>query len=467
MDQTWPVVRFPRGPKSLRFTLASALLGMAGCAQLQLPQMQWAWPRFSGDSSADVAMEPATGSRDVDPRQGIKLRVSGSGVRFDKVEVRDGDGKPVAGVSNGGEYLVKPPLQFGTRYQVRATALSAMGEPVTREFQLTTVAVPQLGGASVRPIGPDGVVTLSFDRPVGRLEIAGNLDARVEPDGARRSFRVVASRYAKGGMTPVEVRWETPGGVPLPPLALQFTSAPPLKTELSLQGQTNLGLALPLELRFGEKLAERDKLTDVLLVQTEAGVPVSGRWQWIAEQRLRFKPEPLWPAASTIQVRAEPGRIRSASGATNTDALLGSFQTGADRKIVVYLDSQRLAAIENGQVVKTIKVSTGKPATPTVTGSYYIYARYPRKTMRSQARPGEPGHYVVENVPYAQYFHADYALHGAWWHNGFGRPASHGCVNVPTRTNNRRWPKAPEEAGWLYDWAALGVPVTVQRSASR
>ncbi|MGY6215198.1 L,D-transpeptidase family protein [Methylolobus aquaticus] len=455
------------GPAVPRYSLLALVLGLGGCAQMPWPRMEWPWPALASGSPPDITMQPPAGSREVDPRLGITLRAQGVGTRLERVEVRDGEDKPVSGAMKGDEYVVKPPLQFGSRYRVSAAGRSAAGEPITREFDFTTLAVPSLDGGTLRPIGPDSAVALSFDRAVGRLDIRSDLKAKVEPDTERRTFRIVVDGYPKGRTIPVEVQWETPSGVPLPPLALQLTSAPPLNANLSLQGQTNLGLALPVELRFAEPIVDREQVPAALRVQTAAGEPVDGRWQWLGDQRLRFTPKPRWPATSSIEVRAEPGRIRSAKGATNTAVLVGSFQTGADRKIVVYLDSQRLTAIENGQVVKTIKVSTGKPATPTVTGSYYIYARYPRKTMRSQAKPGEPGHYVVENVPYAQYFHADYALHGAWWHNGFGRPASHGCVNIPTRTNNRRWPKAPEEAGWLYDWAALGVPVTVQRSAAR
>ena len=447
---------------AVRVSTLALVLGAAACAPLQ-----WPWPNLLDSAYPGISMEPANGSRDVDPGTGIRISAEGSGAELRKVEVRDADGKPVAGRLERGTFVVEPPLQFGTRYRVTAVAANLVGLQVERQFELTTATAPRLAGGPVYRLDREGAVKLAFDRPVGRFEIAGNLDAKIEPDADRRTFRVVASRYPKGSTIPVEVRCETPSGVPLPVLALQFSSAEPLQVTLSLQGQTDLGLALPVELRFAEVLAERDKVPDGLVVQTEDGAPVGGRWQWVAGQRLRFTPRPQWPASSTIQVRAEPGRIQSVNGRTNADVILGSFATGADRRIVIYLDTQRLAAIENGQVVRTIKVSTGKAATPTVTGSYYIYARYPRKTMRSLAKPGEPGHYVVENVPYAQYFHADYALHGAWWHNGFGRPASHGCVNIPTRTNNRRWPKSPEEAGWLYDWAALGVPVTVQRTASR
>jgi hypothetical protein len=135
---------------------------------------------------------------------------------------------------------------------------------------------------------------------------------------------------------------------------------------------------------------------------------------------------------------------------------------------MVYLDAQRADAVENGQVVRSFKVSTGKAKTPTVTGTFYIYDRYPHKTMRSDVSRGQKGWYEVENVPYTQFFHKDFALHGAFWHNGFGHPASHGCVNLATKDHNARWPNAPEDAGWLYRWAALGVPVTVlERSPAK
>ena len=42
------------------------------------------------------------------------------------------------------------------------------------------------------------------------------------------------------------------------------------------------------------------------------------------------------------------------------------------------------------------------------------------------------------------------AFHGAYWHNDFGTPRSHGCVNLPVSF-----------AKWLYDWTPLGTRVWV------
>jgi lipoprotein-anchoring transpeptidase ErfK/SrfK len=61
-----------------------------------------------------------------------------------------------------------------------------------------------------------------------------------------------------------------------------------------------------------------------------------------------------------------------------------------------------------------------------------------------------PG-YFAPDVPWVQYFHGSYAVHGTYWHNSFGQAVSHGCVNMRT-----------PEAQWLYFWAELGTPVEVR-----
>jgi lipoprotein-anchoring transpeptidase ErfK/SrfK len=61
-----------------------------------------------------------------------------------------------------------------------------------------------------------------------------------------------------------------------------------------------------------------------------------------------------------------------------------------------------------------------------------------------------PGYYLP-NVQWIMYFYSGYAIHGTYWHNNFGQPMSHGCVNLP---NN--------EALWFYQWAPTGTPVLVQ-----
>lgn len=113
------------------------------------------------------------------------------------------------------------------------------------------------------------------------------------------------------------------------------------------------------------------------------------------------------------------------------------------RWIDVDLTNQAVYAYEGDVVVNSFIVSTGTWLTPTVTGQYKIYVKY-RLTKMSG-----PGYYLPD-VPYVMYFYKGYGLHGTYWHNNFGTPMSHGCVNLRT-----------DDAAWLYNWASVGTLVNV------
>jgi lipoprotein-anchoring transpeptidase ErfK/SrfK len=130
---------------------------------------------------------------------------------------------------------------------------------------------------------------------------------------------------------------------------------------------------------------------------------------------------------------------------TDTPAVSVANPTGAsgERWIDVDLSNQRLVAYEGDTPVRWVTVSTGLPGTPTVTGQYRIYVKYPAQTMSG------PGYYLPD-VPYVMYFYEGYGIHGTYWHNNFGHPMSHGCVNTPT-----------PDAQWLYNWADVGTLVNI------
>jgi lipoprotein-anchoring transpeptidase ErfK/SrfK len=113
------------------------------------------------------------------------------------------------------------------------------------------------------------------------------------------------------------------------------------------------------------------------------------------------------------------------------------------RWIDVNLSEQRVYAYEGDIVVNSFIVSTGTARTPTVTGKFKIWIKLKSTTMSG------PGYHLT-NVPYTMYFYKGYGLHGTYWHNNFGTPMSHGCVNLTTA-----------DAGWLYNWAFEGTEVNV------
>jgi lipoprotein-anchoring transpeptidase ErfK/SrfK len=113
------------------------------------------------------------------------------------------------------------------------------------------------------------------------------------------------------------------------------------------------------------------------------------------------------------------------------------------RSILVSISSQRIYAYEDGELVHSHIVSTGLPDTPTVLGDYSVYVKY---TADDMSGPD----YFLPQVPWTMYFFQGYAIHGTYWHNSFGRPMSHGCVNLPV-----------DEAQWFFDFASVGTPVRV------
>jgi LysM repeat protein len=118
------------------------------------------------------------------------------------------------------------------------------------------------------------------------------------------------------------------------------------------------------------------------------------------------------------------------------------YPTTTEKWIAVDLSEQRVTAYEGTTPVRTFVVSTGLPHTPTVTGSFRIWAKTPVQDMYGGNRAAGT-YYYLSNVPWVQYFYEDYAFHGTTWHANFGRPASRGCINMRT-----------DEAKWLFEWAA-------------
>jgi len=111
--------------------------------------------------------------------------------------------------------------------------------------------------------------------------------------------------------------------------------------------------------------------------------------------------------------------------------------------IEVNLSSQQLIAHRGEKVLKSFTVSTGTWVTPTVVGEYQIYVKLFSTNM---AGPG----YYLPDVPFTMYFYEGYGIHGTYWHNNFGTPMSHGCVNMRT-----------SEAGWVFDLANVGTWVII------
>lgn len=119
------------------------------------------------------------------------------------------------------------------------------------------------------------------------------------------------------------------------------------------------------------------------------------------------------------------------------------LKQGKDRWIEINLTTQRLIAWEGAKPVRAVKISTGKKKTPTIPGIFKIQSKYRINRMKG-------ADYDIDDVPYAQYYSGGYAIHGAYWHNKFGTPMSHGCINL-----------AVDQAKWLFNWSSVSTPLVI------
>lgn len=187
------------------------------------------------------------------------------------------------------------------------------------------------------------------------------------------------------------------------------------------------GEVTPLPL--GEIAAEEAQV-DTTPMEQPTEVPVYDEGLWVAPPEAEATPS----EASEMDWAFGPGP-----------------QQGTWKEIVVSVSAQSMWAYEGGELLVSSLVSTGTaevPETTTPVGYHAVLAKFDAQTMEGTI---SGDYYRVEDVPYVMYFD-DFgnAIHGTYWHNNFGAPMSHGCVNLPM-----------DIAAWMYDWAPVGTAVTV------
>jgi hypothetical protein len=119
------------------------------------------------------------------------------------------------------------------------------------------------------------------------------------------------------------------------------------------------------------------------------------------------------------------------------------------KRIVVDLTTQMVTAFEGEKLVFSQRCASGVRGAETPKGEFRTYHKGPSVHMTNEGDAVEEEHiYSLPGVPWCSFFTgAGNAFHGAYWHNDYGQPRSHGCVNLPS-----------EAAKFLYRWSKPTVP---------
>jgi hypothetical protein len=120
----------------------------------------------------------------------------------------------------------------------------------------------------------------------------------------------------------------------------------------------------------------------------------------------------------------------------------------AEKSLLVDLSAQTVIAFEGETAVMATRASTGAPGTVTPNGNFHTYYKRSTRHMANGDLAGE-GDFDLPGVPWVSFMTDNgISFHGTYWHNDFGIPHSHGCVNLPSPV-----------AKWIYRWTTPSVPV--------
>ncbi len=194
------------------------------------------------------------------------------------------------------------------------------------------------------------------------------------------------------------------------------------------------------------KIVERLRTGVVLRVATTTVVDGREWYQIKQDSNILYKDRVTtdwYVAADVVQLFRDDGEILLTKK---------SPPVTKDKSIVIDLSTERLYAYEGDVLVQEELISTGLEFTPTPKGTFRVFKKTPSRYMQGPL-PGVSGQeYDLPGVPWDLYFTSDGAvIHGAYWHDQFGKRWSHGCVNLESQNAKR-----------LYMWADIGIKVIVK-----
>lgn len=212
---------------------------------------------------------------------------------------------------------------------------------------------------------------------------------------------------------------------------------------ISPSGGEVVGVAQPIAIRFNEAIGDRGAAEAAIRVTTTPAV--DGHFYWINDTQVRWLPNEFYPAHT--QVTVEAGGARA------------DFSTG-DSVITTADDATKTITVtRNGEVVRTMPTSFGKPGHETPNGTYIVGERVREMYMDSST------YGVPVDAPEGYRTYVEYAtrisysgifIHAAPWSvdsQGYEN-VSHGCLNVST-----------EDGKWFFENSQKGDPVVVNNTA--
>ena len=311
-----------------------------------------------------------------------------------------------------------------------------------------------------------------WDKPLGLTVANGTLRAVsvVDPDGqpVEGSLSADGWRSSTAQLLPDStyqvnaVVVDSAGHAKTVPL--RAVTAPPdrsLHAVLSPGDGKVVGVGMPVILTLDHpitSLADRAAIENRLTVTT---VPaITGAWRWMSPSELHYRGPDYWPAGTQITARADLRRLQLSKGTWGFGDATTDYTIG--RRLIATVDVTKhvMDVVQDGKLLRTVKVSTGRDKYPTKGGVHLVLEKTKLKIMDSATvgipRKSPDGYY--EKVPNSvRISYGGAFVHSADWsvRDQGVRNVSHGCVNI-----------SPADAAWFFDLVVRGDVVDIIHSSA-
>jgi lipoprotein-anchoring transpeptidase ErfK/SrfK len=215
-----------------------------------------------------------------------------------------------------------------------------------------------------------------------------------------------------------------------------------------LQGET-VGVGMPVIVTFD--VAVKNKAAFQRHMTVTASPRQRGSWYWISDHEAHWRPKTYWRAGSDVSVDVDINSIPAGNGVFGQESRRVEFHVGDANIFRVNAQTHQMAVFQNGRLLRTIPITTGKSGFTTRSGVKVIIEKFRSKRMNSETvgiAADDPEAYDINDVEYAmRVTYSGEFIHAAPWSVGSQGYAnvSHGCTGMSTAN-----------AGWLYGISRRG-----------
>jgi lipoprotein-anchoring transpeptidase ErfK/SrfK len=227
-----------------------------------------------------------------------------------------------------------------------------------------------------------------------------------------------------------------------------LTAERTLEASILPRGGWTVGVGMPVVVSFDTPVKDKAAVESRLSVSTAP--QLEGAWRWESDKQVQWRPRDFWPSGTTATVRAALAGVEAAPGTWGESDESATFTIGSAMVSTVDIAAHSMTVTRDGQVLRTIPITTGKRGYETRNGTKVIISRESEHRMDAATLgtdKSDPDYYNLL-VKYAMRLTwSGEFLHAAPWSVGHQGEAnvSHGCTGLST-----------QDAQWLFGQSKVG-----------